>query len=107
MEIKFSPGDSVSYKPKVSPAIEMKDTKIVGFDSVRENKWKRKYSEVAQDFRHVLTNSGKEENRYIIEHFFGWYPAHQRANLSKDVVSKLDASKRYQFAYESELKSHK
>ena len=104
MKVKFSPGDSVAYKPKVSPAIEMKDTIVVDFESVHENKWKRKYSEVASDHRNVLTESGKKENRYVIEHFFGWYPAHQRVNLSKEMVSKLDASKRYQFAYESELK---
>ncbi len=103
MEVKFSPGDSVSYKPKSSPAIEMKETKIVGFDSVRENKWKRKFSKVAKDYRNVLTDSGKLENRYVIEHFFGWYPAHQRGTYNPELQEGLDAGKRYSFAYESEL----
>jgi hypothetical protein len=102
MEIKFSPGDAVSYKPKSSPAIEMKDTKVIGFDSVRENKWKRKYSEVSQDHRYVMTDTGKKENLYVIEHYFGWYPSDQK-DLNPNV--KVNVGKRYYFAYESELKS--
>ena len=104
MNKKFKAGDSVAYKPKRSPSIEMKETKVVGFDSICENKWRRKYSEVAKDYRHVLTNSGKEENRYVIEHFFGWYPVHQRGNYNSELQSNIDPGKRYQFAFESELK---
>ncbi len=103
MKLKFAPGDEVSYKPKVSPGIDMKATRVVGFDSVKNNNWKRKYSAVSKDYRNVLTDSGKPENRYIIEHFFGWYPAHQVGKYNPNLRKDLDCGKRYHFAYESEL----
>ena len=102
MKIKFSPGDNVAYKPRTSPSIEMRDTKIVGFDSVREFAWKKQHCDITKERRHKRTASGPMENRYVIEHFFGWRPAVQSgAGINPDL--KLDRDRRYFFAYESEL----
>ena len=103
MNVKFSPGDAVAYKPSVAPSIEMRETRVVGFDSVSELRWKVRDCDVARSRRPRRTESGRKENRYVIEHYFGWYPSVQ-ANLNPDL--QLDMNKRYYFAYESELRSN-
>lgn len=105
MNNKFKSGATVAYRPKTSPTIEMKNTVVVDFESNKENLWKTvgcKFDSTHK--RYKRSDSGKTEPRYVIEHFYGWYPAHQRANLDKDMVAKLDPNKRYSFAFESELK---
>ena len=101
MKIKFSPGDKVAYGPRTAPAIEMKNTRIVGFDSRREFNWKKQYCELSGERRNKRTKTGQLENRYVIEHYFGWYPAVQK-DLNPSL--KLEVGKRYYFAYESELR---
>lgn len=100
MKIKFSPGDKVAYKPRRSPGIEMRDTKIVGFDSVKPFGFKKQYCSITKEKRHKRADNTRKENRYVIEHFFGWRPAVQ-SNLNPDL--DLDKDRRYYFAYESEL----
>jgi hypothetical protein len=103
MKIKFSPKDHVAYKPLTSPAIEMKQTKIAGFDCTKEFNWKKQHCEIANETRNKRVVVGSVENRYVIEHYFGWYPSVQK-DLNPDL--DLDPKKRYYFAYESELISN-
>ena len=100
MKIKFSPKEKVAYGPRTAPAVEMKETKVVGFDSRKLFKWKKQYCDISEERRNKRTKNGHVENRYVIEHYFGWYPSDQKGLNPK---LKLDASKRYYFAYESEL----
>jgi len=100
MKRKFSPGDRVAYKPRRSPSIEMRETKIVGFDSVRQFGFKKKYCPIAKEKRHRRADHTRKENMYVIEHFFGWRPSSQ-SNLNPDLY--LDLDRRYYFAFESEL----
>lgn len=105
MSFKFSKGEGVSYKPRVSPAIEMKHTVIVAKENPEaENRWKHVHCELSKVKRWKQTDVVKTEPRYIIEHFWGWYPSVQ-TNLSPEVKAQLDIEKRYYFAFESELKS--
>ncbi len=103
MNIKFSPGEDVAYKPLTSPAVELRQTRIVGFDSEKEFKWKKQHCDMTVETRNKRTATGKVQNRYVIEHFFGWQPTAQKG-LNKDL--NLDPSRRYYFAYESELESN-
>lgn len=100
MKQKFSPGDQVSYNPKSSPAIKMKETTVVGFDKVGQLNWKKKMCPIAKEKRNRRIENGPNENRYIIEHFFGWSPSMQ---TGLNPALELDRDKRYYFAYESEL----
>jgi len=100
MKRKFSPGDNVAYKPRRSPSIEMRETKVVGFDSVRKFGFKKQYCHIAKEKRHRRIDNSRKENMYVIEHFFGWRPSVQ-ANLNPDL--NLDMDRRYYFAFESEL----
>lgn len=100
MKQKFSPGDNVSYNPKRSPSIKMKETVIVGFDSIQTLDWKKQLCPITKEKRHRKIDGGQKENRYVIEHFFGWSPSMQ-SDLNPDL--DLDKDKRYYFAYESEL----
>tara|TARA_R110002167_G_scaffold346012_1_gene556526 strand:- start:365 stop:673 length:309 start_codon:yes stop_codon:yes gene_type:complete len=95
------PGDHVAYKPRVAPAIEMRETKIVGFDSIRAFNWETRKCDITGEDRPRQTANGNEEKRYVIEHYFGWYPSVQKG-LNPDL--DLDYNKRYYFAYESELR---
>lgn len=105
MSFKFSKGEGVSYKPKRSPVIEMKNTVIAAREDLEaENRWEHQYCELSKTKRWQKTDAVKTEPRYIVEHFWGWYPSVQK-NLSPEVKEQLDISKRYYFAFESELKS--
>jgi hypothetical protein len=100
--ILFVNSDKVNYRPKRSPAMESKDlVTVVGFDRQAENVWKKQYCELSKDERYKRSKEGEMENRYVIEHFFGWYPNTQRGLVNKSL--NLDLSKRYLFAFESEL----
>lgn len=101
MRTKFSTGDNVAYKPRVAPSIEMRETRIVGFDCKKEFKWKKQLCNITKERRNKQTATGQVENRYVIEHYFGWYPAVQK-DLNPEL--ELDENKRYYFAYESELR---
>ena len=100
MKIKFSPKEKVAYGPRTAPAVEMKETKVVGFDSRKLFKWKKQYCDISEERRNKRTKNGHVENRYVIEHYFGWYPSDQKGLNPK---LKLEQGKRYYFAYESEL----
>jgi len=101
-DVKYSAGEEVSYRSKRPAGIDMKVTTMVGFHDQKKNPFQMVYSEVAG--RPVPTrvpeDKQKVENRYIINHYFGWYP-HIQANLETDVI--LRPNTRYYFAYESEL----
>jgi len=104
MRTKFSKGDDVAYKPRVSPSIEMRETRIVGFDCKKEFKWKVQRCDITKERRNKRTATGQVESRYVIEHYFGWYPSTQK-DLNPELC--LDETKRYYFAYESELRFNK
>lgn len=101
-EIKFEEGQKVKYKAKTAAGIDMKITRVVGFQDQYENKWNKQYCDVAKGYKPRQLDSGKVENRYVIEHYFGWYPSLQ-SNLNPNL--ELNINRRYQFAYESELSS--
>lgn len=105
-KIKFKPGQKVKFKSKTAAGIDMKITKVVGFQDQHENLWKRKFSEIAQGYKpsKVPEGKGRVENRYVIEHYYGWYPSLQN-NLNPDL--DLNINRRYNFAYESELSAIK
>lgn len=121
-DIKFEAGDPVSYYHQGNKrlhgeddnvsmgrdlAVNMKGTYIVGYNDFAYNKYRR-----------------RNENRYVIEHFHGWYPAHQQSSglLNPDIIfanhsghptylysarrerGLLYLDMRYDFAFESELK---
>lgn len=101
---KFSPSQRVRYKPQSAAPIPMRTTTVVGFQDVKENLWEKRYCEVGQSTRQRRVNpgNGKMENRYVIQHYFGWIPSNQKGlNLDLDI----NINRRYQFAFESELSS--
>lgn len=101
-EIKFEEGQKVRFRSKTAAGIDMKVTKVVGFQDKHENVWKRKYSDIAQGYKpcRVPAGQGRVENRYVIEHYYGWYPSLQEG-LNPEL--DLNINRRYNFAYESEL----
>ena len=84
----------------------MKVTRVVGFQDQHENLWRRRFCKVAKGYKpcRVEPGQGKMENRYVIEHYFGWYPSLQQG-LNPDL--DLNINRRYNFAYESELSAIK
>ena len=101
-ESRLKEGQKVRYRAKTAAGIDMKVTTVVGFQDIHENLWKNQYSDVAQGFHpcKVEPGQGRMENRYVIEHYFGWYPSLQ-SNINPDL--ELNINRRYSFAYESEL----
>ena len=94
---KFDPGDLVSYlcqasvkrvlpfEEKVGVMEDMKGTRIVSFNDIALNP----------------NNEGRLENRYVIEHFHGWWPAHQRGGdtLNPDIeFAEYSDDKRYMYS---------
>jgi hypothetical protein len=105
MKNKFKPGQTVKYRSQVAGGIHLAGvvgTKVIGFNDMHENLWKRQYCKLSCDFRpkKVKPGEGAIEKRYIIEHAFGWYPSVQGDN----VKIPLEHNHRYFFAYESELR---
>lgn len=100
MRRKFSTGDRVAYMPRRSPSIEMRETRIVGFDSFKKFGFKKQHCSITNEKRHKRSDDTQKENMYVIEHFFGWRASCQ-PNLNPDL--NLDLDRRYYFAFESEL----
>lgn len=101
-EPKFSPSQGVRYKSQCAAGIDMRKTTVVGFNDIKENLWKKRYCDVAQGYkaRQVNPGTGKMENRYVIEHYFGWCSSNQK-EINEDL--DLNLNRRYNFAFESEL----
>tara|TARA_R110000764_G_scaffold151036_3_gene238520 strand:+ start:265 stop:591 length:327 start_codon:yes stop_codon:yes gene_type:complete len=102
--LKFNAGEGVKYKSQSAAGIDMRKTTVVGFQDEHENLWEKRHCDVAKGHkpRRVNPGTGKVENRYVIEHYFGWNQSNQQG-LNEDL--ELSITRRYQFAFESELTS--
>jgi len=101
-ELLFIPGQEVKYKSQSAAGVDMRKTVVVGFQDVHENLWERQYCDITKSMRprRVNPGNGVAEDRYVIEHFYGWNPSNQKG-LNPDL--DLSLNRRYEFAFESEL----
>ena len=101
-KIKFEPKQAVRYISQCAAGIDMKKTVVIGLQDTHENLWIKRFCNVAKSYkpRKVNPGTGKVENRYVIQHYFGWYHSNQK-NMNPEL--NLNINRRYHFAYESEL----
>lgn len=101
-ELLFIPGQEVKYKSQSAAGVDMRRAVIVGYQDVHENLWTREFCKASDTIRpkRVSPGNGVAEDRYVIEHFYGWNPSNQKG-LNPDL--DLSLTRRYEFAFESEL----
>ena len=103
-EFKFNEGQEVKFKPQAAAGIPMKRVEVIGVQDISENPWEKRYCSISGCMkpRRLSIGEGFVEPRYVIGHFNGWVPSNQK-DLNKDL--EVLPNVRYQFAYESELRS--